>query len=66
MSMLDSGLQSARSTGPTARRGAEQPSGAGWLLFAGVMLLIVAILNIIYPARPVLGERRSHCTRGAS
>jgi len=26
----------------------EDPQGAGWLLFAGVMMMVVAILNIIY------------------
>jgi hypothetical protein len=26
----------------------EEPSGAGWLLFAGIMVVIVGVLNVIY------------------
>ena len=47
MSMLDTGLQSTM-RGPTGQQGADEARGAGWLAFAGIMVLIVAILNIIY------------------
>jgi hypothetical protein len=48
MSMLDPGLQTARTIQPDGRPHPEEASGAGWLLFAGTMLLIVGILNVIY------------------
>lgn len=46
MSMLDSGLEQRE----PPRRGVsyDEPQGAGWLVFAGIMLLIVGVLNIIY------------------
>jgi hypothetical protein len=45
MSTLDPGLQERE-----PRRYAEynEPRGAGWLMFAGIMLLITGVLNIIY------------------
>lgn len=30
------------------RPGGGEPSGAGWVMFAGIMLLIVGVLNVIY------------------
>jgi hypothetical protein len=30
------------------RPGGGEPSGAGWVVFAGIMLLIVGVLNVIY------------------
>jgi hypothetical protein len=47
MSMLDQGLQGT-TRGPTGRPGADEPSGAGWVLFAGMMLTLLSILNLIY------------------
>ena len=41
MSTIDPGTQA--SAGPYA-----EPEGAGWIVFAGIMLMIVAILNVIY------------------
>jgi hypothetical protein len=48
MSMLDSGLQTTPRGAPTGRQGADAPTGAGWLLFAGIMLALIGILNVIY------------------
>lgn len=45
MSMLDPQLQQS-ATRPHVP--AEQPEGAGWLLFAGIMLVVAGILNVIY------------------
>jgi hypothetical protein len=42
MSTIDPGIQTG-ATGPYA-----EPEGAGWIVFAGIMLMIVAILNVIY------------------
>ena len=42
MSTIDPGVQ-ATTAGPYA-----EPEGAGWIVFAGIMLMIVAILNVIY------------------
>ncbi len=30
------------------RPGGGEPSGAGWVMFAGIMLLIAGVLNVIY------------------
>ncbi len=30
------------------RPGEGEPSGAGWVMFAGIMLLVVGVLNVIY------------------
>jgi hypothetical protein len=48
MSMLDTGMQSTRTGGPVGPPGYDEPLGAGWVLFAGMMLTLVAILNAIY------------------
>jgi LPXTG-motif cell wall-anchored protein len=49
MSMMDAGMQQ---TGGGQGAGAGGPStgaqGADWLLFAGIMMALIAILNIIY------------------
>jgi hypothetical protein len=42
MSTLDPGVQA-----PVSESYAE-PEGSGWLLFAGIMLLVVSVLNVIY------------------
>src|SRR4051812_33712195 len=42
MSTIDPGVQ-ASNVGPYA-----EPEGAGWIVFAGIMLMIIAILNVIY------------------
>jgi hypothetical protein len=33
---------------PARRREVAEPEGYGWLLFAGIVLVIVAVLNMIY------------------
>jgi hypothetical protein len=48
MSMLDSGLQSSTRTPQGGRTEPDAPAGAGWVLFAGIMLMLVGILNVIY------------------
>ena len=46
MTSLDPGMRvSDRSAGPTAY---QEQSGEGWLLFAGIMVVIVGVLNVIY------------------
>jgi hypothetical protein len=49
MYMMDPGLQdkSGQYAGGATPHGGEV-HGAGWLLFAGIMLLVAGILNIIY------------------
>jgi hypothetical protein len=49
MYMMDPGLQdkSGQYAGGATPRGAEV-QGMGWVLFAGIMLLVAGILNIIY------------------
>jgi hypothetical protein len=47
MSMLDSGLQT-RSGAPDGRQFAYETSPTDWLLFAGIMLALAGILNVIY------------------
>jgi hypothetical protein len=42
MSTIDPGVQ-ASGTSPYA-----EPEGSGWIVFAGIMMMIVAILNVIY------------------
>jgi hypothetical protein len=44
--MLDAGLQDREP--PHGRASHHEPHGAGWLLFAGVMLLLAGVLNVIY------------------
>jgi hypothetical protein len=48
MSMVDDGMQSGTSAGSSGRPGYDEPRGAGWVLFAGIMLMLVGILNAIY------------------
>lgn len=48
MSMLDTGMQSGMRGEAGMRSGVDDPHGAGWLVFAGAMLLLVGILNAIY------------------
>jgi uncharacterized membrane protein HdeD (DUF308 family) len=46
MTSLDPGMRvSDRGAGATAYR---EQSGEGWLLFAGIMVLIVGVLNVVY------------------
>ncbi|HEV7492995.1 DUF7144 family membrane protein [Baekduia sp.] len=45
MSMLDSGLEERE---PRRQATYDEPQGAGWLMFAGIMLLIAGVLNVIY------------------
>ena len=46
MSMLDAGLEEREPRRQVPHE--SPPTGAGWLAFAGIMLLVVAVLNIIY------------------
>jgi hypothetical protein len=49
MSMFDTEMQSAAVTGrPDGTPRYDEPRGAGWVLFAGMMLVLVAVLNAIY------------------
>jgi hypothetical protein len=49
MSMFDTEMQSSAVTGaPVGPSRYDEPRGAGWILFAGMMLILVAILNGIY------------------
>ena len=49
MSMFDTEMQSTAVTGaPVGASTYDEPRGAGWVLFAGMMLVLVAILNAIY------------------
>jgi hypothetical protein len=45
MSTLDPGLQERE---PRRHATYDEPHGAGWLMFAGIMLLIAGVLNVIY------------------
>ncbi len=45
MSMLDSGVEEREPRRPATY---DEPIGAGWLMFAGIMLLIAGVLNVIY------------------
>jgi hypothetical protein len=46
MTSLDPGMRVPdRSAAPTVY---QEPSGEGWLLFAGIMIVIVGVLNVIY------------------
>ena len=47
MSMLDPGLES-RGPDRAASAAYDEVHGLGWLLFAGIMLLVAGVLNIIY------------------
>jgi hypothetical protein len=47
MSMPDSGMQEA--AGPTrSATGTYDEPGGGWILFAGIMLMLVGVLNVIW------------------
>jgi hypothetical protein len=45
MSTLDPGMQERE---PRRQAVYDEPQGAGWLMFAGIMLLIAGVLNVIY------------------
>jgi hypothetical protein len=47
MSTLDAGMQSRGPSRP-ADRAYDEVHGLGWLLFAGIMLLVAGVLNVIY------------------
>ena len=47
MTMFDAEMQSRGATGAPVGP-YQEPRGAGWVLFAGMMLVLVAILNAIY------------------
>jgi uncharacterized membrane protein HdeD (DUF308 family) len=47
MSMLDPGMQQ-QGRQPAGAGYYEEPQGAGWVLFAGIMLLVAGVLNVIY------------------
>lgn len=48
MSMLDPSMQQQQSRQPAGAGYAAEPEGAGWILFAGIMLLVAGVLNVIY------------------
>jgi hypothetical protein len=49
MSTRDIGMQEAPSeTPPATAEGAYEEPGGGWLLFAGIMLMLIGILNVIW------------------
>jgi hypothetical protein len=49
MSTRDVGRQeAARETRSTTAQGAYEEPGGGWLLFAGIMLMLIGILNVIW------------------
>lgn len=49
MSTHDPRFQEAStSTGPAASAGAFDEAGGGWILFAGIMLMLVGLLNVIW------------------
>ena len=47
MSTRDVGRQEAARTTPSAQGAYDEPGG-GWLLFAGIMLMVVGVLNVIW------------------
>ena len=47
MSTQDVGRQEAARTTPSAQGAYDEPGG-GWLLFAGIMLMVVGVLNVIW------------------
>jgi hypothetical protein len=47
MSTLDPGMQQ-QGREPAGAGYYEEPQGAGWVLFAGIMLLVAGVLNVIY------------------
>jgi hypothetical protein len=48
MSMLDPGMQESGRTAAPRTPLPTPPEGAGWLMFAGIMLLVAGVLNVIY------------------
>ena len=49
MSMFDTEMQSTAVKGaPVGASRYDEPRGAGWVLFAGMMLVLLAVLNTIY------------------
>jgi hypothetical protein len=49
MSTIDPGTRvSGRMMGPQDDFGPQQGRGEGWLLFAGIILAIVGVLNVVY------------------
>jgi hypothetical protein len=47
MSTQDVGRQEAART-PRSAQGAYEEAGGGWLLFAGIMLMLAGVLNVIW------------------
>jgi hypothetical protein len=47
----------ARQTGRSEARYDEEPAGGGWVAFAGVMIAIVGVLNIIYGIAAISNSR---------
>ena len=55
MTSLDPSMRDPqRTAGPTVY---QEESGEGWLLFAGIMIVIVGVLNVIYGIAAI-GESR--------
>jgi hypothetical protein len=49
MSTPDTGMhETARDTRPASAEGAFDEPGGGWILFAGIMLMLVGVLNVIW------------------
>ena len=48
MSTPDADLQETTSTSSATSAGAYDEAGGGWILFAGIMLMLVGILNVIW------------------
>jgi hypothetical protein len=49
MSMMDAGMQQTSEARSTAAGGAYAAAdGEGWMLFAGIMMALISVLNIIY------------------
>jgi hypothetical protein len=48
MSMMDAGMQEHGRRREAVATGYDEVHGLGWLLFAGIMLLVAGVLNIIY------------------
>jgi hypothetical protein len=65
-------LTSDSYTGATARESGADTSGAGWVLFAGIMLLMVGTMNVIDGIAAIsnstwslIGTLRTRCDFGA-
>ena len=48
MSMMDAGMQQANVRSGPADGTYAADDGTGWVLFAGIMMALVSVLNIIY------------------